>query len=340
MKIAFRFSTPAVVLGLTSVTSSVASAEGIKEREDGFKVSQRLRQGLNPNNLRPRVGQGNEAGLKTFTIFNRDGGYTFNADDGHSLPIARVATIEVKGRPSEVADLFEDMTGRKSWDKTCADSQKTISPDGTPVCYFRGKSGVLVPARDFSYTLSRLQGGVVGKDFSSIVLFSKDAHDKLPRSGWNVCRGKQNSLLIAEPVGSTKTKVTYVVEMDVGGLIATYLAGRSLTGFFTGDAPVQFLTYLKAAIEEDSVDEAMSVEQAARLAWEKKLRKRDEAEKGTSIVDDVGLATESKEELRSTISLLENRLKELGKLPGSDYNDLKARVRSDLAKARTQYRKA
>ena len=60
-----------------------------------------------------------------------------------------------------------------------------------------------------------------GKDFSSIVLFSKDASDKLPRSGFNVVRGKINSLLIAEPVGTTKTLVTYVVEMDVRGLIAS-----------------------------------------------------------------------------------------------------------------------
>ena len=243
-----------------------------------------------------------------------------------------------------MADLFEDMNGRKEWDATCANSQKTISSDGTTVCYFRGKSGVLAPARDFSYTMSRLQGGVVGKDFSSIVLFSKDASDKLPKSGFNVVRGKINSLLIAEPIGTTKTLVTYVVEMDVKGLIASYLLGRNITSFFTGDTPVQFLTSLKSAIEEDSVDEAISVEQAARLAWQKKLKKREEAEKGTSIVDDVGLASESKEELQATVTLLEHRLKELNKLSGDlvspELDKLKSRVRTDLGKARSQLRKA
>ena len=345
MKVVLRLAPPAFFLGSSYVAllPSPAFADGQREN-DGFHVSQRLRQGLNPKFQRPRLSRSKNAALKSFTIFNRDGGYTLDPDDKLSLPLARVATIEVKGRPSDVADLFEDITGRKGWDATCADSQKTTSSDGTPVCYFRGKSGVFVPARDFSYTMSRLQGGVVGKDFSAIVLFSKDASDKLPRAGFNVVRGKINSLLIAEPVGTTKTLVTYVVEMDVSGMIASYLLGHSLTAFFTGDAPVQFLARLKAAIEEDNVDETISVEEAARLAWQRKLRKRDEAEKGTSIVDDVGLASESREELQGTISLLENRLKELNKLSSDlvspELDKLKARVRTDLSKARTQLRKA
>ena len=75
------------------------SADGLKERDDGFKVSQRLRQGLNPQYQRPRLSQGKDTALKCFTIFNRNGGYTFDPDDPLSLPIARVATIEVNGDP-------------------------------------------------------------------------------------------------------------------------------------------------------------------------------------------------------------------------------------------------
>jgi hypothetical protein len=316
-----------------------------KSSDDGFKVSQRLRSGLNKGILRERFKAKNTKGsqespLKVYTLFNKQGQYKFEGEG--SLPIARVATIEINGSPDAVADLFESSNHRNEWDKTCAESQKTITKDGLPIHYFRGKPGLVVPARTFVYTQSRLSGAVVGKDYSAIVIFCKDAHDQLPGWSWNKVRGKLNSLLILEPQGLTKTRVTYLVEVDQGGVIAKWLLGNNASNMIAGDSPVAFLTSLKVAAEADIMDESLGVDEAARLSFQKQLKKRDSF--GSSIVDDIGLASQtSKADLQETVRVLESRLAELRKSERADkldLSDLKRRVRDDLDKAKAALRAA
>lgn len=320
-----------------------------EKEDDGFKVSQRLRSALtNPSILRDRF-KAKSAGnnetrkigdLKIFTLFNKEGKYQFEGDGG--LPIARVATMEISGEPASVADLIEDVSNRKGWDETLVDSQKTITKDGDAINYLRGKPGYVVPAREFVFTQSRLNGAVVGKDYSAIVIFCKDASEKLPNLSLNRVRGRINSLLILEPLGLTKTKVTYLVEMDGGGVIAKWLLGNGFSNFIAGDAPVAFLTSLKKAAEGDIMNESLSVDEAARLTFTKSLKKRDGF--GTSIVDDVGLASAtSREDLKETVRVLETRLAEVKSSERAeklDLSELRRRVSNDLEKAKQQLRTA
>ena len=340
------------VIPLTCGTACqfIGSSSSCEKEDDGFKVSQRLRSALlNPSILRERF-KAKLAGekisstigdLKVYTLFNKEGKYQFEGEG--ALPIARMATIEVTAEPALVADLLEDISTRKEWDDTCVDSQKTITKDGTTILsYFRGKPGYVVPAREFVFTQSRLNGAVVGKDYSAIVIFCKDASDKLPNLSLNRVRGRINSLLILEPLGLTKTRVTYLVEMDAGGIIAKWLMGNGFSNFVAGDSPVSFLSSLKKAAEAHILDESLGVEEAARITFQKSLKKRDSF--GSSIVDDVGLASAtSKEDLLATVKVLEARLADIRRSERADklnLSELRARVSNDLEKAKQQLRTA
>ena len=171
--------------------------------DDGFKVSQRLRSALSNKSIlrerfKARKTDDDQEVMKIYISSIAMPNISLKGK-GASLHL-RVATMEINCEIQAVADLVEDFEGRKEWDKTCADSQKTLTKDGIHVNYFRGKPGIVVPARTFVYQQSRLNGAVVGKDYSAIVVFCKDASDSLPNFALNQVRGKINSLLILEPL--------------------------------------------------------------------------------------------------------------------------------------------
>jgi len=322
-----------------------------EENAKAYEITQRLRAGLNEGkvdmwgqadltgklDLRARIKSQREkniGGLDVFTLYDKhDGSYKFGSA---GLPIARVASVEIKGDVKSVAAMWSDTQARQQWDKTAASTSITVSAeDGALYNYFRGKAGWFIPAREFVYTIVALPPAVVGlNSINSMVVFQKDAHDKLPSSGaWNVVRGRMNSLLVLEPVGHSKTKATLLVECDPKGL--GWLLGSSVVDVLAGDSPVRALWWLKVAIEEDLEDDSLSIEAAAQKRF---MRKQDrERELGASIVDS-GIAN-SKEDILETIRILEERLAALTRDErdtGLNLGDLKTRVRADLAKARAK----
>jgi len=322
-----------------------------EENAKAYEITQRLRAGLNEGKIdtwgqpdltgkldhRARIKSQYEksiGGIDVFTLYDKQSGsYTFGST---GLPIARVASVEIKGDVKSIAAMWSDAQARQQWDKTAASTSITVSAeDGVQYSYFRGKAGWLIPAREFVYTSVALPPAVVGlNSINSMVVFQKDAHDKLPSSGaWAVVRGKMNSLLVLEPVGHSRTKATLLVECDAKGL--GWLLGSSAVDFLAGDSTVRALWWLKVAIEEDLGDDSLSIEAAAQKRFTRKQER--ERELGATIVDH-GSAN-SKEDIQETVRILEARLQALSrdeKEAGLNLGDLKARVRADLAKARAK----
>lgn len=309
-----------------------------QDNTKAYEITQRLRAGLNGDKLelRPRIKTQYEkanGGLDTSTVYHPSHGYKF-ADDG--LPVARISSVIIKGDVKEVAAMWNDIKGRHQWDKTAAMSSVSISSeDGIEYNYFRGKAGWLIPARDFVFTSVTLPPAVVGlNSINSVVIFRKDARDKLPASGgWNIVRGEQNSLLVLEPLGLTRTKATLLVECDPKGW--GWMLGPGIVDFCAGDSIVQSLWWLKRAIEADVEDDSLSVEEIAQRRFKRKQER--EKELGATILDDMGAT--SKEDLLKTVSVLEASLARLAqdeRESGLNLRELKERIQSDLAKAKSR----
>lgn len=162
---------------------------------------------------------------------------------------------------------------------------------------------------------------------------SLDASEELPHS-WLFVRGRQNSILLVEPRGELRTRVTLCIEQDPSGWawMSPFLANLA-----AGDSPAFFLRDIKRALEKDEAEDnsQLSVEQVALMQFKDKLSRKESAAMGKMIIDDI---TASREALGETIKLLEERLVRLNKtekLEGIDLSDLKSRVHEDLKKAKT-----
>jgi hypothetical protein len=145
------------------------------------------------------------------------------------------------------------------------------------------------------------------------------------------------SLLILEPRGDQITEVTLCIERDPGGwawmspLIANFVAGNN---------PAKLLAQMKKALEneEDSIPAGLSVEKEARLKFKRRQLKLEKQKQGLTIVDDLYA---KEEDLKATVALLEERLKRLKQTEAAEkinLSELKARVESDLKKAREHLR--
>ena len=275
--------------------------------------------------------------MKVYTLF-RDGDYLFDKKGG--LPIARVATCEIKGELEAVAEKFADIANRIEWDKTAAEAHPVVSKeDGISYNYFRGKAGWIVPARDFVYTTVELPAAIIGlNDINAKVFFNRDCSEKLPRnSSWNVIRAEQNSMLVLQSasVTSRATKATLLVECDPRGW--SQIFGSGTMDWLAGDSTVQSLKYLKEAVEtETESDEGMSVEEAARMRFMKK-QQRENAIGGDTIAAEISPA--AKEDLEATVKIFEARLQKLDaeeRKEGIDLSELKGRIKKDLAKVKAR----
>jgi hypothetical protein len=318
----------AALIGYHSLdTSSLCE----KQRDD-FAIVKRLKSfGLDTTCRRKVFDRDPHAALKTFTVKTKEGLHSFGRE---GFPIARIGEIEIKGTPKEINETFMDFINRKDWDSTCQDSQNIISKiDGDSVNFFVGKAGVLVPAREFVFQQMNVPSSVVGiNDLASICVYLKDANEKQPsKIRWDTVRGRMNALLILQPIGSSKTKVTYIIEVEPNGWARWFLS-REVIDFFCGNCTTEMLLSLKADIEK-SFDEGLSVEEAARREFQKKLQKEKHF---VSIVDDVGV---DKQDIKDTLAMLHNKLRELEKTERTEKLDLSAlknRVREDIRKARSR----
>jgi hypothetical protein len=233
------------------------------------------------------------------------------------------------------------------WDKTASQCNTLIAPEtGATYSYFRGNAGWLIPAREFVYSSVTLPAAVVGiSSLSAVVIFNQDVSAKLadtPVGAWNVVRGEQNSLLVLEPVGLTKTKATLLVECDPKGW--GWLVGQGNVDTLAGDATVQTLLWLKRGVEDDNEDDVgLSIEEVAQRRFKRKQARENAFT--SSILDEASGASSSssREDMQATVALLTDRLEKLQqdeKSSGLDLSSLKARVQEDLAKAKAILKKA
>ena len=328
---------------------SAALKRRAEENTKAYEITQRLRAGLDEGKVdlwgqpdhtgkldrRARIKSQHEKSigwLDVFTLYDpHTGTYKFSST---GLPVARIASVEIKGDVKSVAAMWSNAQARQQWDQTAASTSAAISAkDGIQYNVFRGKQGWLIPAREFVYTCVALPPAVVGlNSINSMVVFQKDAHDKLPQGAGGAVRGEMNSLLVLEPVGHHKTKATLLVECDPKGL--SWLLGSGTVDFLAGDGIVKPLWWLKVAVEEGLDDDSLSIEAAAQKRF---LRKQNaERELGATIVDP-GSTESSEEDLQETIRILEDRLRAIARderETGLNLSDLKTRVKNDLAKAR------
>ena len=337
------------VIALLSSGESVCNAEaGLSKDQQrsadnakAYTITQRLRVGLTKDKsvVRPKLKSQSDrnSAMDIFTLHTADGSNRFGKD---GLPIARVAIVEINGEVKDVAAMYTDTSRRKSWDKSASQCTTIISKDdGGLYHYFLGKAGWLVPAREFLYTSVTLPPAVVGiTSLSTVVIFHQDASSKYPAGGsnaMNVVLGEQNSMLVLEPIGLTKTRATLLVECDPKGW--AWLLGSSYVDFLAGDSTVQSLLYLKQGVEDENVDDiGLSVEDIAQQRFRRKQARENSLT--MSIVDD-NISETSLDDLEQTIALLEARLHKLvadEKESGLNLNELKARVQKDLAKAKAR----
>ena len=323
--------------GCALLVPSAASLHASARCDDEeYKLGTRFKAGLEAGNLRLRKEYAKD--LRTFSPKKPFGG----------LPLCRVAVVEVHASVEEVSSLLENVALRRDWDKEhTSESRVVVAPSTATTAtttltsdkkltYLRGKPGTVVPARDFVMSTRRLSPAILSiNNYSSVVILNIDASSQLPTS-WRAVRGRQNSCYVLEPLSSSRTSITYMVEMGVGGWAAWL--DHATIDLLAGDSMVTFLLSLKRFIEEQrSESESMTVEEAARRRFQRLQRAASEQ----ALVDDFSVV--SKEDQQETVKLLERRLSELGqqeRKEGLDLSELRRKIHADLQTAREKARRA
>jgi hypothetical protein len=198
--------------------------------------------------------------------------------------------------------------------------------------YIETRPGWLVSARDYIFTSVIIPPAMVGiNSITTVCVFNRDHHQAIPNSNIGAVRGEQNSILILEPKGSSKTKATLLIECNPRGWISWL--GNSLEDYFWSNYMTNQLISLKDDVEKVvNEDASLSIDEVARRQFAKKQNILKDT--GANIMDDHGAGTA--EELQATISILEARLVKLSadeKETGMDLKELKNRVKSDLSAA-------
>jgi hypothetical protein len=159
----------------------------------------------------------------------------------------------------------------------------------------------------------------------SVAFINVDASTVLPTSS-SAVRGKQNSILVLQPINAETTEVTYVVEIQANGWIPSFVAE------FFADNLVSTLRSMKAELEagENQEEASATIEEAARMRFKRHLAQK-EGKQGTTIVNDV---TSSVEDLKVAKAALEKKLQDIRKskaTDGLDLSELESRVKKDLS---------
>lgn len=288
-----------------------------------YQVSDRLKLCLKEENL--RLVKKTKDEVKIYTL--RD-----HRKWENGLPVVRVAVADIHAPIDEVAAMWNDQAGRKSWDiYNCNDSQvvRTVNND-VKLTYILTLPGYVVPARDFVHYTCRVPGGIIGlQNFMSIVFLNIDAATELPMTP-SAVRGRLNSALVLEPKNAETTRATYIVEASANGWIPSFVFD------FSANSLVRTLSMLKAELEaaESEEEKAATVEEAARLRFQRHQRQKEK--QGETIVNDV---TATAEDLKETLALLEAKLKDVKKMEsanGLDMSELKQRISKDIAKTKSR----
>jgi hypothetical protein len=310
---------PSLLAGQSLASCSTKRDKDLEEKI--FNVSNRLKIALleNEKKCRPR----NKDGVQICTLANIRYGWK-------GYPLVRVAHARVQAPIEELSSCWFLQGARKSWDVDfCEESQLVKEQDSeTALAYIRGKTRYLFPSRDFAFHVCRVPGGLLGiQDYLTVAFVNTDASNEVPISAWSV-RGNMNSILLLRPVNAQVTDVTYIVEYAVNGWVPTFLAE------FAADNAVSTLLQLKKQVEaEESFEEGVSIEEAARKRFQKHQMQKEE-NKSATIVSDV---TSSREDLQRTLAILEAKLGDIQKArrsEGLDLADLEKRVKGDIQKLR------
>lgn len=269
---------------------------------------------------------------------------TFSSIIPKAKGIIKIGQIIIDKPVEVVAQTWENHVKRKEWDKKICSNSEVIScklngQPTQPIYHLVLNSIFPIPSRDFAFTLHRSPGIIVGNsDFQSLVLVNLDASHLIPGSWIMSIRGSLNSILYLEPLGTQKTRVTYVVQLDPGGMLSIFPYLASLT---IGNNLLSSLTNLKRHLEIDSTnindDSNLSIEEAAKKIFEGQLEKKLGKKRPEDIFDNI-----SKEDLKETIRISERRLadiKHVEKAEGMDMSDLRHRIEEDIHKMKDRIKR-
>lgn len=253
----------------------------------------------------------------------------------------RMGQIDINSSVDNIAKTWENHYLKKTWDSTCSDSAIVDIPaEGIKVNYTMGASGYILPVRDYAVTVHRLPGNIFDlPDFNSLAMINVDAGDpKLVPRSWRAIRATYNSILLLQPISINKTRVSFVVDVEPGGL--SWAVPSLITSTVIGNRPLRTLIDLKKTLEEEEDflnDRKLSVDEAAKKLLEKNRQAEKLAESKSLLY---GLDT-SRADLEATLRLLEQRLKDVKQTEVReklDLSELRKRIESDLQTARDRLR--
>lgn len=236
----------------------------------------------------------------------------------------RIIKCEINSPINEVVELWKNQNHRKRWDVTnCKESQTVRSLDSNiSLNYLLTPPGYLISSRDFSYLTFKAPGGCIGsQNFMSVAFVNVDAPSEVDSSYW-VVRGNLKSILLLEPIGSQRTSVTHVIEVNANGWTLSNISEYYM------DRLANTISSFKKDLEiEENLEESVaSIDEAAMLRF-----KKHHAELETvSIVEDV---TANVEDLSATIVVLKAKLKDMEvseKREGLDLAVLRHRIEKDI----------
>lgn len=247
----------------------------------------------------------------------------------------RIGQIDVAADIQVAVEMWEDHIKRSTWDSSVVSETQVIDKidENVKVNYLINRAKYL-PSRDFALVSTRSGAAMVDNNsFKAVVLVNTDASDLIPRS-WKAIRGKMEGVVLFEPIGFRKTRVTYVVNVFPSGWssVMPYLAD-----ILMGDNVLMTLSNLKTKIENDRSfedDLSIPVEEVVRRQQARKKKEQQDLEKKYNFLDDMSL---SESDMISTVSMLEERLKKLEKSEKEDkidLRDLRQRVENDLRQAK------
>lgn len=263
-------------------------------------------------------------------------------EQNNSHCVVRTSQIEINGNINDIKAVLMDGEFLNEWDQTIQDSD-IIGKDKNEVSlHIRTKPRTFIPSRDFVVTKVVIPGAVVDKrDYLSEVIVTFDNSDaKKPLNFFQV-RGNYNSILVLEPKGS-KTLCTLVIEINPGGWM-TLLLGPPISRWFVGERIASTLDGLKIYIEKEFASDtssSVSIEEAARKLYQKRLKKQKDKESKSSILYDYSINV-SESDLLNTIKVCESSLKAISaseQKDKADYSELRGKIETDLmlAKKRLQ----
>ena len=239
-----------------------------------------------------------------------------------------MASVIVKNcSVKDIEDLWFDQGMRATYDPSVTKSRVVRKfDDSHALVHFHGRSGWVLPTRDYSCNIWRTAGGAAGlRDISSsVIIMTNDS--KFP-SDWRSVRGKHNSLLVLQPIGP-HVRCTYLSEMDYGGWIWTSVAN------LFADKIADPLVSIKSFIDGQKEDESEgTIEQVARKRIEKMKQMQRKKEMASTLVDDVIV---DKKDLQDTIDMLQKRLNDVRAMERAqnlDMSELKGKIQTQLRKA-------